>query len=97
MKDIGGNTIDEIFNCTFDVIEGGPESLHALFSGETHRHQLSDFCLIRLLLSSLLSLRFGSLLGYFLLGLLRDLLLLFLFWWFGLYFFLGFWLWLLRG
>jgi len=51
---IGRNSVDEILDCALDVVEGCPQGLDALFSGETHRHQFCDFCLIGLLLGGFL-------------------------------------------
>lgn len=64
---ISWNSVDEILDCSFDVVKSGSKGKFALITRESHRHELVNFGLI---VTSLLLYRFGGfLLGLFCLGL----------------------------
>jgi hypothetical protein len=89
VADVGGNTVDEVLYCPFEVKEGCSECLQALLPRKTHRHELGNFSLVLVPLGLLLGLRLFWL--HLLIFLLFLLLLLLLLDRFGLALFLGLW------
>jgi hypothetical protein len=75
---ISWNSVDEILDCSLDVVKCGSKGKFALITRESHRHELVNFGFI---VTSLLLRRFGGfLLGLFCLGLVLLCLLLLLGW-----------------
>ena len=47
-SEVGGDTIDQILNCSFNIIESSSKGFNALLSGETHGHEFINIGLVGL-------------------------------------------------